>query len=271
MGMIRRHRYVIFRRTFQISVMFLFIAANVLGWKVLAGNLSTSKLLDKVYLADPFAVLQIIASGARVSFEALAGALVITLFFGIIAGRAFCSWICPMNIVTDFANWLRKTLPVDTGARPLLLSRKIRYWAVGVSLVLSMLTGVAAFEWISPVSTLHRGIIFGMGTGWTAVSAVFLFDLFIVKNGFCGHICPLGGFYALIGRFSLLRVRHNKDNCTLCMKCIETCPERQVLPMVGKNTGLVFSGECTNCAKCIEVCDDHAMGFVSKLFSTKNT
>lgn len=268
--MIGKNRYMISRRVVQTSVMLLFIAGNLLGWKVLVGNLSTSKLLDTVYLADPFALLQVFSTGNTVSHEALAGALIITLFFGPIAGRAFCSWVCPVNIVTDLAGWIRKKTSIASGERPLLMSRKIRYWVIGVSLALSLLTGIAAFEWVSPVSMLHRGIIFGMGIGWTAVLAVFLFDLFLLQNGFCGHICPLGGFYSLIGRFRLLRVKHTKERCTLCMKCLETCPERQVLLMVGKQTDLVRSGECTNCARCIEVCDDQAMVFVSKLFLTKN-
>jgi ferredoxin-type protein NapH len=269
MGLLMKNRYLFLRRLSQVSIMLLFIAGNVLGWKVLTGNLSTSRLLDTVYLADPFAVLQIFASGAIVSFEALAGALIITVFFGTIAGRSFCSWVCLMNIVTDLANWLRIYMPADSKATPPLLSRKIRYWVIGVSLVLSLFTGVAAFEWISPVSMLHRGLVFGMGTGWTAVLAVFFLDLFVVKNGFCGHICPLGGYYSLTGRFSLLRVSHNSEKCTRCMKCIETCPESQVLPMVGNQSGLVRSGECSNCARCIEVCDDNAMGFVSTFFWKK--
>ncbi|MDH4232020.1 MAG: quinol dehydrogenase ferredoxin subunit NapH [Nitrospirota bacterium] len=269
MGMIRKHRYLISRRTSQISIMLLFIAGNVLGWKVLAGNLSTSKVLGAVHLADPFAVIQIFATGNSVSSEALVGALIIILFFGVFAGRAFCSWVCPVNILTDMAGWLRKKIPGESGERTLLMSRNVRYWVIGISLVLSLFTGVAAFEWISPISMLHRGIIFGMGMGWTAVLAVFLFDLLMVRNGFCGHVCPLGGFYSLIGRFSLLRVRHDREKCTLCMRCIETCPERQVLPMVGKQTALVSSGECSNCARCIEVCDDKAMEFVGKFFSAK--
>jgi ferredoxin-type protein NapH len=45
------------------------------------------------------------------------------------------------------------------------------------------------------------------------------------------------------------------------MKCLEICPEKQVLPMVGKSNGMVASGECTNCARCIEVCNEAAMTF----------
>jgi ferredoxin-type protein NapH len=105
-----------------------------------------------------------------------------------------------------------------------------------------------------------------MGIGWTSLLGVFLFDLFVVKNGFCGHFCPLGGFYSVISRFSAVRVHHDLERCTSCMKCLEICPERQVLPMVGKSSGMIVSGECTNCARCIEICDEASMSFGIRYF-----
>lgn len=260
MALLVSNRYLVMRRLIQFSVMFLFFAGNAYGWKVLQGNLSTSMLFGSLPLADPYAVTQIAATGNVVAAEALIGAGVVLLFFALIAGRAFCSWVCPMNLVTDSANWLRGQMkPVILPGS--LMPGNARYWILGVSLVMSAAFGIAAFEWISPISMLHRGIIFGMGIGWTAVLAVFLFDLFVQKNGFCGHLCPLGAFYALTTRFSIVRVLHRKEQCTLCMNCVGVCPEPQVLPMVGKRTARVTSGECTNCARCIEVCHDHAMGF----------
>lgn len=265
----RSYRYLFMRRLTQTGILFLFFAGNVLGWTVLRGNLSTSHLLDRVTLADPFAVLQIAATGNMVTTEALVGAGIVTLFFAAVGGRVFCSWVCPVNVVTDAANWLRRRLDLDRVERTPGLNRSARYWVVGVSLVLSSLLGVAAFEWISPITMLHRGVVFGIGLGWAAVLAVFLFDLFILRNGFCGHLCPLGGFYSLVGAVSLLRVRHDKEKCTLCMNCIEVCPERQVLPMVGKMSEVVTSGECTNCARCIEVCPDRAMKFGTRFMAGK--
>jgi nitrate reductase cytochrome c-type subunit len=38
------------------------------------------------------------------------------------------------------------------------------------------------------------------------VAAVFLFDLLVAPRGWCGHVCPVGAAYALIGSKSLLRV-----------------------------------------------------------------
>jgi len=91
--------------------------------------------------------------------------------------------------------------------------------------------------------------------------SIFLFDLFVLKNGWCGHICPLGGVHSMIGRYGLLQVDHNHDNCTLCMKCKDVCPEVQVLNMIGKRSEPVVKQECTNCGRCVDVCDDDALGF----------
>src|SRR5574344_397955 len=90
-------------------------------------------------------------------------------------------------------------------------TRNLRYWLILIIFIISYFMGVAAFELISPVSMVHRGLIFGLGFGLATMIVIFLFDLFVLKNGWCGHICPLGGFYSLIGRFSLLRVHHNSD------------------------------------------------------------
>jgi ferredoxin-type protein NapH len=256
---IREIRYRILRRLVQVGALFLFVAGNAWGWKVLQGNFSSSLLFGALPLADPFSLLQVAATGTMVAAKALLGGGIVLLFFAAIAGRAFCGWICPVNIATDLADSVRTA--AGEGNRPLRMSRNIRYWVLGLSLILSAVFGVAAFEWISPVGALHRGVVFGMGMGWTAVAAVFLFDVFMVRNGFCGHLCPLGAFYSLAGRWSLVRVVHSKEQCTSCMRCIESCPEPQVLPMVGKRDGAVASGECTNCGRCIEACPEGAMRF----------
>lgn len=265
-----KNRYLILRRISQLGIMLLFVCGNLLGWKVLTGNLSSSKLMNTVTLTDPFAVLQIFASRHLVSAEALTGAAIVALFFGLFAGRAFCSWVCPMNMVTDLAGWLRKKTASAGEGTSQSISRKTRYWALGVSLLLSLFTGIAAFEWISPISMLHRGLVFGIGMGWTLVLAVFLLDLLLIKQGFCGHLCPLGGFYSVITRFRLIRVKHSREKCTLCMRCLEICPERQVLPMVGRLSSAVSSGECTNCGRCVEVCMDDAMKFGVSSFAGKH-
>ncbi len=269
----KKYKYLIARRITQTAILFLFFAGNVYGWEILRGNLSHAKAFNTIPFSDPFAVFQITSTGTLLARDAIIGSFIILLFYALIGGRTFCGWVCPVNVVTDAAGKLRRIFSFDTLWDSWKIKREVRYWAAAVSLILSVTLGVAAFEWISPIGALHRGIVFGMGFGWSYVLIVFLFDLFAVKNGFCGHVCPLGGFYALIGRYGFLRIGYEKDKCTLCMKCIDICPEKQVLHMVGKQSSAVLSGECINCGRCVEVCEEDAVHFrniYSNRFNKKN-
>jgi len=258
----KNNKYLILRRISQITIMFLFIGANNWGWKILSGNLSSAKVIDKFYLADPYMVLQTFATGFILSIDVLIGALIVLLFYGLVGGRSFCSWVCPINIVTDTANWLRKKLKMYQEDVKVPVKRSMRYWILGLGIVLSAIFGVAAFELISPIGMMHRGIIFGLGIGWAAILMVFFFDLFVLQNGFCGHICPLGAFYSLTNRISLFKVNHIKDNCTACNKCFIACPEKQVLTgIINKKDSQIYGSECTNCGRCIDVCEDNSLEF----------
>ncbi len=267
----KHYRFLILRRMTQIAVMLLYIGGNYWGWEfIIQGNLSSSLLLGVVPLSDPFAALQMFAAGAILTTNLIIGALIITVIYAILGGRVFCSWVCPVNVITDAANYLREKIGFNEIQKKQPASRNLRYWVLILSLILSYILGVTAFEFISPISITHRSIIFGLGLGWAAMLIIFLFDLFILKDGWCGHICPLGGFYASIGKFGLVRVDHNEENCTNCMKCKVVCPESQVLFMVNKESIQVLDGECTNCGRCIEVCDDDALNFsIRKLAKEK--
>lgn len=258
---IKSFKFQVLRRLTQISILLLFFLANVYGINILVGSLSASTFLGVVPFADPFAVLQIFFAGSFVGGKILIGALISLILYGVFFGRVFCSWVCPVNMITDLANYLRRKLYLDKSERKVWLSRNIRYWAIGLVLILSFLNGVAAFEFVSPIAMFHRGVVYGMGMGFSALSAIFLIDLFGIKNGWCGHFCPLGAFYSLISKYSLFRVRHIKDNCTGCFECKLICPEVQVLKIISKQDGSINSGECINCLRCIEVCNDKALIF----------
>jgi len=107
------YKYLILRRIVQISLLFLYFAGNAYGWKILQGTLSSSSLFGTIPLSDPYAILQMFSAGAVVGTNALIGAIIIILFYGIIGGRAFCSWVCPVNLITDLANYLRRVFYLD--------------------------------------------------------------------------------------------------------------------------------------------------------------
>jgi ferredoxin-type protein NapH len=263
----KKYRFLLARRFVQFALIALYGSANWYGLKALRGNMSESLLMGKVPLTDPYAVLQIFCTGTIVGFDALIGAAIIAIFYALIGGRAFCSFVCPINLVTDLANFARRWLRFDEVERKVFISRSVRYWVLALGLILSFITGVAAYEIINPIGILSRGLIYGIGFGFAVVIGVFLFDMFALKNGFCGHICPVGGFYAIIGKYRLLKVKHDSEKCSKCMNCVAVCPEKQVLYMVGKESRVVDNSECTNCGRCIEVCNDDALHFSLTAFS----
>ncbi len=278
-GWWQAYKWLILRRLSQISILGLFMMIPIckwlspalgietdctLGW-ILKGNLSSSKLFNTIPMTDPTLFLQMLASGFwHMTKEAIIGAAIILVFYLIVGGRVFCSWVCPVNIVTDAAFWLRNKLKIRGGTR---FSRNVRYWMLGMVLVLAAVTGSLAYELVNPVSMLHRGLFFGMSLGWFVIAGVFLFDLLITKRGWCTHICPMGAFYGLIGKVSPLRVRaDDRKACDDCGECYVVCPEAHILKPVlkGEKTGVapvILAGGCTNCGRCIDVCAEEVFHF----------
>lgn len=125
------------------------------------------------------------------------------------------------------------------------------------ALIASAVTGTIAWEFLNPVSITQRGLIFGVGTGWSIVVAVFLLDLLVTRRGWCGHLCPVGAFYGLVGKVSLTRVAaENRQDCTNCGACFHVCTEPHVIvpALRGNGTTLITSGDCVNCGSCIDAC-----------------
>jgi len=280
-GWWQAYKWLILRRFSQLGILVLFMLIPIckwispesdcaLGW-IIKGNLASSKVFNTIPLTDPMLFLQILASGfSKIAMDAVVGAIIVLVFYLLVGGRVFCSWVCPVNIVTDAAFWLRTKLKLRGGTR---FSRNIRYWVLAMVLVLSAVTGSLAYELVNPVSMLHRGLFFGMSLGWFLIAGVFLFDLFITKRGWCTHICPMGAFYGLVGKVSPLRVRADaRAACDDCAECYTVCPESQILKPVlkGEKTGVppvILAGECTNCGRCIDVCAEEVFHFGTRFKS----
>ncbi|MEK2023880.1 quinol dehydrogenase ferredoxin subunit NapH [Vibrio parahaemolyticus] len=262
LGWWRAHRFLILRRLCQLTIIALFMAGPTLG--VLTGNLSSSMLFDTVPLSDPLIVLQALATGNIPEFNALLGVVIVVVCYAILAPRAFCAWVCPLNIVTDLAAWLRRKFNIKASYR---WSPAIRYWLIPVLMLGSALSGAILWTWLDPVAALHRGLVFGMGAGWVLIALVFVLDLLLVEHGWCGHLCPLGATYGVIGRKSLLRVTAvRREDCTKCMDCFYVCPEPEVLRQpLKEGDRRVMDQNCISCGRCLDVCPVHVFEFKNRL------
>lgn len=265
-GWIGAHKYLLLRRLSQIMFLLIFLVGPWFGLWIVKGNLAGSLTLGVLPLTDPLVLLQGIAAQHWPELTAITGALIVGLAYALIGGRVYCSWVCPINPVTDGAYWLHDRLGLQKGWQP---KKTTRYWMLGMVLIVSALTGTIAWELVNPITMLQRGLIFGIGFAWTFVIAVFLFDLFVSRRGWCGHLCPVGAFYGLLGTRSLLRISaRNRAACDDCMDCFAVCPEMHVITPAlrgkGTDTPLILSPDCTNCGRCIDVCSVDVFRFTHR-------
>ena len=84
---------------------------------------------------------------------------------------------------------------------------------------------------------------------------------FAIYRPFCQLICPFGFISWIAERFSIFRVRINREKCTQCGACIEACPLESAKGLV---EGKMFSADCFSCARCLNVCPVNAIKYDKK-------
>ena len=269
--------FTIVRHIVQVIVLAVFLAPVFLaGWNLFGGtvggdnamgtpadiffygSLSSSSIFG-INLLDPFAFLQYVVASKSLALNALLAVLPVLVFYGLIRGRAFCGWTCPVNLLLEIIDWIRLKLKIKVEERVLPRHAKV-YVAAGV-LVLSLVLSFPVFEALSPISFINKGLIFGSLVGGITLLAVILVELFWGHRVWCRALCPLGGFYEVVGKVGLLNVAIDNETCIGCNKCKKAClcdPEILDAPVAGEDV-IVRAGDCMLCGKCIEACPVEAL------------
>ncbi|SCA57289.1 ferredoxin-type protein essential for electron transfer from ubiquinol to periplasmic nitrate reductase (NapAB) [Candidatus Terasakiella magnetica] len=265
-GWLAAHKWLVLRRLSQALVVFVFLVGPLTGFWLVKGTLASSITLDVLPLTDPFIFLQSLMSGHVMETSAIIGVGIVLLGYFLVGGRTFCSFVCPINVISDTATWLRRKLGwKKTGIR---LNRGTALWIMGGVLLTSAVTGTIAWEFLNPVTILHRSLVFGsFGTVFLVTLLLFLIELVGGENIWCSRICPVGAFYGLIGKVSLIKISaNNRKACNDCMDCYTVCPESHVISPALKGEKddqgpIILSGDCTNCGRCLDVCSEDVFKF----------
>lgn len=246
------------RRVVQLAVAVLVVVAAVRHQVVTSGSAASVDALC------PFGALETmwtwVTTGAFIS-KIHPSNLVLgvgLLLAVLVAGNAFCGWICPFGAVQDALQWVKRKLHIPTIAVPPRVDRVLRYGrfvVLAVVLVASATTLELLFAGYDPYFTLfslHWIFEPDLATMWPALAIVVavLGASMLVERAWCRYLCPLGGALSLLGHLSFLRIRRTASACTDCNLCNKPCP---VGIDVAKAAPTV-SADCIGCLECVASC-----------------
>lgn len=274
-----RHRWLVARRIVQCTLLLVFCAPLLVsGWALFGattagddaiatpatlpyyGTLSSAQV-GGIDLLDPFGALQLMA--ASMSFDAawLIGLAPIALFYAAIGGRAFCGWVCPVNLFCEGVDRLRQALHLQVREAPVPRRAKVGV-AIGI-LAISALIGIPVFEALSPISAINKGIVLGSLAGIVTLVAIVVLELFWGHRVWCRSLCPLGGFYQVLGKAGVISVNIKHDACIHCRECESACLADPVIltPALDGEDATVRAGDCMLCGKCVDACPTRALDF----------
>lgn len=194
------------------------------------------------------------------NFAVLIGVLGVSL----LAGRAFCGWMCPLGTLQDmFAAWARRLCGGGKrhmrGKRskakfPLELSPKADKWARYLKYLILAAVLIASMQAVYP--PLHEICpalaIFGFQLSSPLLISVlltFIITSLLIKRVWCRYLCPLGAALAIFNKIAPLRVTIDKTSCTHCGRCDADCP--MGIPAIPEN---MRNLECIQCLECVETC-----------------
>lgn len=185
--------------------------------------------------------------------------LLIFLAASLLFRRSFCSWICPVGLLSELLARAGQRLFGRNFRLPLWLDRvlrSIRYLLLGFFVwAILMMTARELQSFIqSPYNRVAdvKMFLFFVRMSTTAAVSILVLCLasVFVHGAWCRYLCPYGALIGLAGWFSPARVHRNHDRCIQCGLCDRVCMSR--LPVSRKQS--VGGVECTGCLDCVSVC-----------------
>ena len=210
--------------------------------------------------------------GAVKVFKSIAGLypdpstkVVAFLFFivlAVIGNKMICGWACPFGSLQE----LLYSIPILPGIKrkklPFALTNTVRTGLFVTMLLLLFgviggLKGTVIYHYVNPFNLFNRDF-----ETFSILLTVVLASVgaLIVYRPFCQFICPFGLVSWIAERFSIMRVRVDRDKCTECGACIRACP---LDAAKGRVHARRFPADCFSCARCLNVCPVDAIQYGS--------
>ena len=249
-------------------------------------------------ITDSILFLQFVPSLINfIKFPAfLAAGFILVLITTILAGRIYCSSICPIGTLQDIISRFRKKIK----GRKRYSYRKENIWLrypVLLITVVSFLAGnILLVNILDPYSNFGRILSQIFNPILVGINNLFVFSLenlniyllypvemknipnlfilfpliflFIIvylsfTRGrlYCNTICPVGTLLGLFSKFPVYKLKIDRSSCDECGACTVVC-KSECIDSVNKEINF---DRCVNCFNCIDVCPSESISYKSSL------
>ena len=268
-----RHKWRTIRWAVLIGINALFVLSFALDLSMLEGSLSGSRLIG-FYLMDPFNTLQQLIISfytghwVHLTMNFVIGASTIFIFYFLMGGRTFCSWVCPYHFIAEWAEKLHKYLVKKRKIKEHHFNRGLRYVFWIGFLILALVTKRLIFQEINPVGIISRALIYGPGLILLWILALITFEIVYSQRFWCRYVCPIGTTWSIVGKLSPVTIKFEYEKCGHCRKCQDVCLVPHVLWFVVKGRATqaqhYVGSDCIKCGYCVDICPGDALNFSIK-------
>ena len=184
------------------------------------------------------------------------------IILAIIGNKIICGWACPFGALQELIYSIPVLRKIKKRKLPFVFTNTIRA-CLFIAVLLFMFgiiggrKGFVIYHYINPFNLfdLHFETF-----SILLIVIIVLLVSFIAYRPFCQLICPFGFISWVAERFSIFRVRIDKEKCTQCGACIKACPLETTAGLVD---GRKMPADCFSCARCLNVCPVDAIQYTS--------
>jgi len=186
--------------------------------------------------------------------------LIAIIAMSLVFGKTFCSWLCPVGLISEYLGDLgdklfRRRLKLPKFLDWPLRSLKYILLAFFVYSIFFLMSEASLKSFLdSPynlVADIKMYYFFAeMSRFALIVMAALILLSVVIRNFWCRYLCPYGALLGMLSLLSPFKIKRNATSCIDCAKCAKICPSNIKVDKVLT----VVSDECTTCLACVDAC-----------------
>ncbi|MGC2463122.1 MAG: 4Fe-4S dicluster domain-containing protein [Steroidobacteraceae bacterium] len=187
-----------------------------------------------------------------------------------VAGTVFCGWVCPQNILSEWANYVtrkflgrRAKVNLD-GTAPIVATTKdkaLNWILLGLSLLsAALVVAIVPLFYFYPPATVWSFVTWRVDPQLAAslhyiyfvFVLIILLDVAFIRHFWCRFACVYRVWQHSFRTRETLHVRYDAsraDSCTKCSYCVSAC----FIEIDPRKTDTYSS--CINCGECVDACN----------------